>query len=97
MDHVDDLSPTADTSRFLVERYWPGVSLADLSAAVADLRLALGSTRTAGSRVRHIRTTLVVVDETVFSVFEADSMESVSALNDRIGWPYDRILEIVEL
>lgn len=80
---------------YLVERYWPGVSQADLAAAVLRARRSAATMLRQGKRVRYVQATLVPDQETVLCLIEAESAELVAELNERARIPYDRIAEAV--
>jgi hypothetical protein len=80
---------------FLVERYWPGVSEADLGAAVLRAHRSAATMLRQGKRVRYMQATLVPDQETVLCLIEAESAELVAELNERARIPYDRIAEAV--
>jgi hypothetical protein len=74
-------------SFFLVERYVPSMSAADVASAAA--RLAEGS----GDGVRHLYTVLIPGEDTCLSLFEAPDATAVDAANERARFPADRIVE----
>lgn len=80
-------------STFLVERYWPGVTRPVLDAAVDRVRRVLEDPSGDGGSVTHIGTLLLDADEVVFCVFSATSREAVDAVNQRAGFPFDRIVQ----
>ena len=73
---------------FLVERYLPSVTAAEVAAAVNRLNEA----QHAG--VRHLFTVLVIGEDTGLSCFEAVDRDSVDAANREARFPYDRIIEV---
>lgn len=75
-------------STFLVERYLPSVTAADVAAAVTRL----GEEDHPGAR--HLFTVLVLGEETGLSCFEATDREAVDAANRAARFPYDRIIEV---
>jgi hypothetical protein len=80
---------------FLVERYWPGVDLATLKAALPRLEAAAHAMTAAGSRVEHVGSILMPVDEVVFSLIAAGDEALVRQLNERADLPADRIAEAI--
>jgi hypothetical protein len=84
-------------SRFVVERYSPGMTLARIRAMEPRLRLASASITGEGHPVRYLGSILITAEETAFSVFEADGVESVADVNSRVGAPFDRVVPVVEL
>jgi hypothetical protein len=71
---------------FLVERYWPGVTAADVRA-VDELLTTLSS-----ADARFQASTLVPADEVVFFEFRAVDEAAVLALAGRAGLPCDRLV-----
>ncbi|RHW27399.1 DUF4242 domain-containing protein [Nocardioides immobilis] len=89
--------PRIDTIRehqvFLVERYQPGATLADVRASVARL----DALRSQHGTVRHVSSTLVPREEAVFALFVADSVDAVIRLNRAAGLQVDRVVTGVYL
>ena len=85
---------------FIVERYWPGVTEADVLAASAALHRATGgalpSAATVGvappDGVRYLGGILVPGDEVVLFRFEAPDAGLVEALGVRAGVRCDRVV-----
>jgi hypothetical protein len=71
---------------FLVERYWPGVTSADVR--VMDEQLA----RLSGADATFVASTLVPDDEVVFFEFRAVDDAAVLTLAGRAGLPCDRLV-----
>ena len=71
---------------FLVERYWPGVTAADVR--VVDELL----TRLSGADATFLARTLVLADEVVFFEFLAVDDAAVLALAGRACLPCDRLV-----
>lgn len=82
---------------FLVERYWPGIDLGTLVAALPRLEAAARAMTEAGARVEHVGSILMPVDEVVFSLFAAGDEQVVREVNTRAELPVDRIAEAVAL
>jgi hypothetical protein len=75
-------------SVFIVERYWPDVSTAD----VAELARRLRDSAAAQPGVRYLGSVLLVEDAVVQCRFEAADAEAVRTVNDAANAPFDRIL-----
>ena len=82
---------------FLVERYWPGVDLEGLRAALPKLEAAATEMSASGRRVGHLGSILMPDDQVVFSLIAADDMSVVRELNERAGLPADRIALAIAL
>jgi hypothetical protein len=84
-------------SRFVVERYAPGLTLEGVRSLEPRFRRAAASVRRTGRAVRYVGSIVITAEETVFSVFEADGAETVAEVNGRVALPFDRIVPVVEL
>lgn len=71
---------------FLVERYWPGVTAADVRAV--DKKL----TRLSGDDATFLASTLMLADEVVFFEFQAVDDAAVLDLARQAGLPCDRLV-----
>lgn len=76
---------------YLVERYVPSMTIAEVTAAAA--RIA----ELAGDDVRHVWTVLVSGEDTCLSVFEAHDAAAVEHANARAAFPLDRVVEITPI
>ena len=82
---------------FLVERYWPGVDLATLRAALPRLEAAARAMSAEGRQVRHVGSILMPLDEVVFTLIAAGDESLVRQLNERADLPVDRIAAAIAL
>jgi hypothetical protein len=71
---------------FLVERYWPGVTAADVGVADEQLR------RLSGVDAAFLASTLMLADEVVFFEFQGGEQAAVLELARRAGLPCDRLV-----
>ena len=71
---------------FLVERYWPGVTAADVRGVEVQL------TRMSGADATFLASTLMLADEVVFFEFQAVDDDAVLDLARRAGLPCDRLV-----
>ena len=92
----DERADSANTTTFLVEHYWPGVTESGFSAAAESLRRASEAIAAAGGKVRYLHSTLVPEDEAAFCVFDASSRSLVEQAYARAGVRFERILDAVE-
>lgn len=76
---------------YLIEAY-----LADNPQAVDEARTAARRTADVAPGIRHLRTTFLPRDETVFHLFEAPSAADVLAAATAASLSIDRITEAVE-
>lgn len=78
-------------SHFIVERFVPGASAADVhgwAEALGAAILALGL----GAEIKYLGSEFVYRDETCLCFFDASSAELVRTVNDHAGAPYERVL-----
>jgi Protein of unknown function (DUF4242) len=87
--------PTDPVSTFLVERYWPGTSAAEVRSAVARETRSADELRQAGRPVRYLRSTFMPAEDALLCLFEAGSSEEVADVNRRASVPFDRIVEVI--
>lgn len=81
---------------YLVERYLPNTDFEVLTAAVQrTARLAVAVATTAGPR--YLSSTFLAGEETCLCRFEAPDREAVAELNLRADFPFDRIVEALDL
>jgi hypothetical protein len=81
---------------YLVERYLPDADLASLSAAV-ERTARLVTEGTLVDRPRYLSSTFLASEETCLCRFEASDREAVAELNQRADFPFDRIVEALDL
>jgi hypothetical protein len=80
---------------YVVERYLPGVSSAELERALAGLRQTTRAMRREGTPVRYLGSTIVPEDEACFCQFEGRSQAAVAEANRRAGVAFDRIVPAI--
>jgi hypothetical protein len=82
---------------YLVERYLPGITLAQLVAAAGRAASATTEMSDEGRPIRYVRSAFLPTEESVFCLFEGPDEDSVREANDRAGVPFDRVLEVIVL
>jgi hypothetical protein len=80
---------------YLVERYWPGVTIERLLRAHQRSRQVMEQMGGEGTSIRSISSTLIPSEEVVFSVYEAPSAAAVRQLNERAAVPVSRVVEAI--
>lgn len=80
---------------YLVERYWPGVTIERLLEALERGRRVMEEMSGQGTHIREVGCTLIPSEEVVFSVYEGPSAVAVRQLNERAGIPLSRIVEAI--
>jgi hypothetical protein len=79
---------------FLMERYWPGVSRADLVTTEEHLCRAAGELTRDGIRIRILSSTWIPADEVVLTLFEAGEEDDVLEVGRRSNYPFDRMQRV---
>ncbi len=82
---------------FVVERYWPGVTIGMVEAVIAREAALAREMSAKGRSISVLHTTLVAGDETVISMVVAESEADVAELGERSGRPADRIVPAVRM
>jgi hypothetical protein len=80
---------------YVVERYLPGLSRADLLPRLSRLEPVIEELRAEGSVVRYLGSAIVLEDEACFCQFEGSSVAAVTEANRRADLPFDRIVPAV--
>jgi hypothetical protein len=76
---------------YLVERYLPGLSEADVRSGVARTQVACTELAAQGADVRYLGSIFLPLEEACFCRFDADRVESVAQANQRARFPFARI------
>jgi hypothetical protein len=84
-------SASRGAKAFLVERYVPGITRAQLASVERRLRGAVRDLAGAGAEIRLVSSTFVPAEEVVLSVFEASVEETVLDASARSGAHIDRV------
>jgi hypothetical protein len=82
---------------FLVEHYWPGVTVEEFRTAANRVRASAEEMASADARIRFLHSTLVPEDEAAFCVFTAASSKLVEDAYRRAGIHFERIVDALEL
>jgi hypothetical protein len=77
---------------YVVERYLPGLSRADLLPRLSRLEPVTQDLRQSGVEVRYLGSTIVLEDEACFCEFDSASETAVAEANRRADLPFDRIV-----
>jgi hypothetical protein len=76
---------------YLVERYLPGLSEADLRAALKRLGEACAELSSSGKPVRYVGSMFLREEETCFCRLDGDSPETAAQANEIARLPFARI------
>lgn len=86
----------AQSTSYLVEYYWPGVSEQKLVAAAGQLRRAAEDLRARGHDLTYVGSILVRAGETVFCLFDGTEAD-VRSVSEQARVPFERILESLRI
>lgn len=84
-------------SRYLVERYWPAVTVDAFTGAVELVRASVEQLQAEGEPIREVSSTLVPEDEVAYWVMEAPSARLVERAFARAQVPFERILAAIDV
>ena len=76
---------------YLVERYLPGRSEADVRAALSRAEVACAELRAAGTEIHYRGSIFLAVEEACFCRFDSDRPEAVTEVNRRAQLAFARI------
>jgi hypothetical protein len=76
---------------YLVERYLPGLSEADVRSAVSRVQAACAELSAAGRGVRYIGSIFLPLEEACFCRFDSDRSETVAEANERAEFAFARV------
>jgi uncharacterized protein DUF4242 len=79
---------------YLVERYLPGLTPADVHAAIRRTTAATEEMAADGIPIRYLTAAFIAEEETCFCGFEAPSREDVVEANERAAFPFARIVAV---
>jgi hypothetical protein len=82
---------------FLVERYWPGVTLETFTEAAGRLADSVDRLRREGAAIRTVAATLVPSDEAAYWIVDAPSIDLVETACEWAGVGVERIVPAIEL
>lgn len=82
---------------FLVERYWPGVTVESFTQATRRVDESVERLRADGASIRTVASTLVLADEAAYWVVDASSIDLVTLAFARVDIPVERVVEAVDV
>jgi len=81
--------------QFMVERYVSGMTKESVVSSVSRTREQASRMTREGSAVAYIHSAFVPSEEYMVCVFEASSVRLVWEVNDRAGFAFDRVVEVI--
>ena len=84
-------------TKYLVERYLPGLTPDQLTAAAGSAKRTTETMTQEGTPVQYLRSTFIPGEEKCFCLFEGPSAEVVRTANDRAQLPYERVVEAMHV
>lgn len=94
---MDAAHLTETVATFLVERYWPGVTVEAFTDAARRIDEEVERLHREGAAIRTAASTLVLADEAAYWVIDAASRDMVELAFAHAGVPVERIVEAVEV
>ncbi|HET7182126.1 MAG TPA: hypothetical protein VFI15_07850 [Candidatus Limnocylindrales bacterium] len=82
---------------FLVERYWPGVTIETFADAVRRLNDSVAGLRRQGIPIEAMTATLAPNDEAAYWIVDGPSAAAVELAFGTAGVPIERIVPAIEL
>jgi hypothetical protein len=76
---------------YLVERYLPGLSEAEVRAALSRVEAACAELRAAGTEIHYRGSIFLAVEEACFCRFDSGRADAVTEVNQRAGLAFARI------
>jgi hypothetical protein len=76
---------------YLVERYLPGLSEADIRSALTRAEAVCAELCEAGTQIRYRGSIFLPLEEACFCRFDSDRAEAVAEVNHRAQFPFARI------
>jgi hypothetical protein len=80
---------------YLVERYLPGHSEAELRSGLKRVQTACDEACAQGNQVRYRGSMFLALEETCFCWFDSDRRETAAKVNELAQMPFARITEAV--
>jgi len=90
------LSALLATPLFVVECYWTGITVEQLTAADERTRQALAQTE-GGAAVYQVGSILIPTDELVLRIFTGGSAQLVEAASRHAAIPFERVVSAVAI
>lgn len=84
-------------SKYLVERYLPGVTPEQLAAAAGAAKSTTATMTSEGTPVTYLRSTFIPGEDKCYCLFEGPSADSVKTANERAQLPYERIVDAMHI
>jgi hypothetical protein len=84
-------------SKYLVERYLPGLTPEQLGAAASAARASTASMTSEGTPVRYLRSTFIPGEDKCYCLFEGPSADVVKMANERAKLPFERIVDAMHI
>ena len=80
---------------YLVERYIPGLSEAELRSGLKRVQAACDEASAQGNQIRYRGSMFLALEETCFCWFDSDRREMAAKVNELAQMPFARITDAV--
>ena len=84
-------------SKYLVERYLPGLTPEQLGAAASAAKATTASMTSEGTPVHYLRSTFIPGEDKCYCLFEGPSADVVKMAYERAQLPYERIVDAMHI
>jgi hypothetical protein len=83
--------------KYMVERYLPGITSDQLTAAAGRAKATTARMTEEGTPVRYLRSTYVPGEDKCYCLFEGPSEDAVRQANERAEIPLERVVEAAHI
>ncbi len=83
--------------KYMVERYLPGITNDQLTAAAGRAKEVTARMTEEGTPVRYLRSTYVPGEDKCYCLFDGPSEDAVRQANERAEIPLERVVEVAHI
>ncbi len=83
--------------KYMVERYLPGITSDQLTAAAGRAKEVTARMTEEGTPVRYLRSTYVPGEDKCYCLFDGPSADAVRQANERAEIPLERVVEVAHI
>ncbi len=83
--------------KYMVERYLPGITNDQLTAAAGRAKEVTARMTEEGTPVRYLRSTYIPGEDKCYCLFDGPSEDAVRQANERAEIPLERVVEVAHI